>query len=171
MIRSLVRWLWQHKLFSLATLVALGLVGGVGGTAVGLAVEENNDLCMQCHTQPEYDFWQRTQAAMKPPHTVDDLATFHIVPTADNKKPSREALTCITCHGGTNLQERLATMFELGALDTLKFVAVTDIKQPAKLSHPLPNSYCLQCHTADVERKGFDNHFHNKLEESKAPVL
>ncbi len=171
MIRSLVHWLWQHKLFSVATLVAFGLVGGVGGAAVGLTLEENNELCIQCHTQPEYDFWLRTQVALKPPHTVDDLSTFHMVPTQDNKHPNRESLKCISCHGGTNLQERLATEFELGALDTLKFVVSEHIQQPAKMSHPLPNSFCLQCHKEDVERKGFDNHFHNKLEEPKAPDL
>jgi len=58
----------------------------------------------------------------------------------------------------------------LGAFDTVKFVAL-DIKQPAKLSHPLPNSFCLQCHESDVSRTGFDNHFHNKLTDPKAPVL
>lgn len=170
-MRRFVRWLWQHWLISLATLVALGLVGGVGGIAVGLRLEEQNDLCMQCHTQPEYDFWARAQAAMLTAQPVDDLATFHIVPALENKQPNRAPLTCIGCHGGTNLSERVATMFELGALDTLKFVAQDDIRQPATLTHPLPNTFCLQCHTEDVERKGFDNHFHNKLDDPKAPAF
>ena len=170
-IRALAGWLWQHKLLSFTALAVVAFVGGVGGTAAGLVAEENDDTCMFCHTQPEYTFWQRTQAAQKPPHTIDDLATFHIVPGQDNKQPQRKALTCISCHGGTNLQERIATEFELGALDTLKFVANVDVRQPAKLSRPLPNSYCLQCHAEDVSRKGFDNHFHNKLEDPKAPPL
>lgn len=169
-LRSLLKRLWQHKLMALAVLVALALVGGVGGTAVGLTLEENNEFCAQCHTQPEYDFWMRTQVVMKNPHEVSDLATFHIVPMAENKNPQRPALTCISCHGGATLSDRLTTMFELGALDTIRFVA-DDFKQPAKLSHPLPDRYCLQCHQEDVEKQGFDNHFHNKLEERGAPPL
>ena len=170
MLRKFISWLWHHKLITLAAVVVLGLVAGTGGTAVGLTLEENNEFCTQCHTQPEYDFWLRTLVVLKNPHEVSDLATFHIVPMAENKKPSREPLKCISCHGGVTLPDRLTTMFELGALDTFKFVAL-DIQQPAKLSHPLPNSYCLQCHQADVERKGFDNHFHNKQTEPKAPAV
>ncbi|MCA1553036.1 MAG: hypothetical protein LC737_01525 [Chloroflexi bacterium] len=169
-LRSLARWLWQHKLFTVAALVAFGLVSTVAGTAVGLTLEEYNDLCMQCHTQPEYDFWLRTQVALKPPHETNDLATFHVVPTQDSKKPNREPLKCISCHGGPTLPDRVSTALELGALDTIKFVAF-DIQQPAKMSHPLPNRFCEQCHREDIERKGFDNHFHNKLDEPKAPPL
>lgn len=170
-MRRLFSWFWQHKLIAVAALVSAALAGGVTGTAAGLALEENDDTCMQCHTQPEYDYGLRVQAAQTPPHTIDDLATYHIVPAADNLQPTREPLKCISCHGGTNLQERVNTVLVLGALDTLKFVVDDHIRQPSKLTNPLPNSYCLQCHVQDVERTGFDNHFHNKLDDPKAPQL
>jgi nitrate/TMAO reductase-like tetraheme cytochrome c subunit len=169
-LRALVHWLWGHKLITAAMVVVLGLVGAGSGTAVGLTLEESNEFCASCHTQPEYDFWARTQAVAQKPQDVADLATFHIVPMQGNKQPGREALKCISCHGGPTLPDRIETATTLGALDTIKFVAL-DIKQPAKLSHPLPNSYCMQCHQSDVDRTGFDNHFHNKLTDPKAPVL
>lgn len=169
-LRALAHWLWSHKLITAASVVVLGLVGTGAGAAVGLTLEESNEFCASCHTQPEYDFWMRTQTVAKKPDEVADLATFHIVPMEGNKKPNREALKCISCHGGPTLPDRLETATTLGALDTLKFVAL-DIVQPAKLSHPLPNSFCLQCHESDVSRIGFDNHFHNKLTDPKAPAF
>ena len=60
--RAGARWLWQHKLLSFTALAIVALVAGVGGTAAGLVAEENDATCMFCHTQPEYTFWQRTQA-------------------------------------------------------------------------------------------------------------
>ena len=169
-LRALVHWLWTHKLMSAGVAVVLGLVSAGAGTAVGLTLEESNSFCASCHTQPEYDFWMRTQTVAQKPTEVADLATYHIVPMDGNKQPNREALKCISCHGGPTLPDRLQTATTLGALDTLKFVAL-DINQPAKLSHPLPNSYCLQCHQADVDKKGFDNHFHNKQSDPKAPAF
>jgi nitrate/TMAO reductase-like tetraheme cytochrome c subunit len=171
-IRSLFGWLWQHKVMTIAVLAVLGLVAGTTGSAVGLALEEHDDFCASCHTQPEYDFYMRTQTVAHPYSTVNitDLATFHMVPAAENKDPNRAPVQCISCHGGANIVDRLQTEFTLGVLDSVKFVAL-DIMQPSKLSNPLPNSYCQQCHQPDVDRTGFDNHYHNKLTDPKAPPL
>ncbi len=162
-IRSLIGWMWRQRLLVIALGILAAVLGGGGGLAVGLTLEENNDFCSSCHTQPEYDFVKRSN--IKDPHEVSDLATRHIVPVK-----TQEALKCISCHGGVNLADRVTTALELGALDTIKFVA-DDFKQPAKLTHPLPNEYCLQCHVKEVEKKGFDNHFHNEMEKPKAPQL
>jgi nitrate/TMAO reductase-like tetraheme cytochrome c subunit len=169
-LRRLFGWLWHHKLITLASLFALGLISATGGTAIGLSLEEHDEFCASCHTQPEYDFWMRSRMAASHPAEISDLATFHMVPESDNKNPKREPVKCIGCHGGATLLDRIETATTLGALDTIKFIAF-DIKQPAKLSAPLPNSYCAQCHASEVVKPGFDNHFHNKLDDPKAPPL
>src|ERR1700736_4705328 len=114
-LRALVHWLWTHKLITAGVVVVLRLVSAGAGTAVGLTLEEDNAFCASCHTQPEYDFYMRTQSVAQKPADVADLATYHIVRMDGNKQPNREALKCISCHGGPTLPDRVQTATTLGA--------------------------------------------------------
>ena len=170
MMRSLLRWIQTHHLLTLSSAIVFVLLGGSGGIAVGLTLEERNDFCASCHTQPEVAHVQRLNARYQSTKDLNDLATFHILPLPDNQQPQRAALKCISCHGGATPADRLETLFTLGVIDGLKFVS-GKYHQPAKTQRPLPDSYCAQCHAAEVTRKGFENHFHNKLSAPEAPIL
>ncbi|MBI3733100.1 MAG: hypothetical protein HY259_06535 [Chloroflexi bacterium] len=114
-LRALAAWTWRHRWLAAGLAVIVGLAGGGAGLAVGLALEENNEFCSSCHTQPEYDFFQRT--LIPNPHDVSDLATRHVKPVK-----TTVSLTCISCHGGVTLTDRVETIANLGILDSIKFV-------------------------------------------------
>jgi nitrate/TMAO reductase-like tetraheme cytochrome c subunit len=170
MICSLLTWIWTHRLLSSSIAVVLAIVGSGGGVAVGLVLEEQNDFCASCHTQPEVEYVMRLHATYQSVHDIDDLATFHVVPTSQNKQPKREPLKCISCHGGATTNDRFETLFTLGVGDGLKFIT-GQYHHPAKTMRPLPDSYCAQCHQKDIELRVFANHFHYELKAREAPPL
>jgi hypothetical protein len=117
-----------------------------------LKVEEQDAFCASCHTEPETAYVQRAQT------TPVDLASYH----ADKE------VRCILCHSGPGLAGRLSAL-PTAAWDAARFM-VGVYHQPARLSAPLPDSSCLQCHGEAVEERGFANHFHSELLADKEPI-
>lgn len=140
-------------------LIAIAVAGGLGLTAAGggLYLETRDSLCSTCHTQPETTYYYRS---------VDtetggmDLASFHHL---------EEGTRCIDCHGGVGPRARLETLM-LAAGDTLQF-ATGLYQQPASMGQPLPNLNCRRCHNDAVTREGFENHFHNLMDDPEAPAI
>jgi len=131
------RWL-AVPLFSLA---ALGLLS----VPVALKVEEQDAFCALCHTEPESTYVQRGQASPV------DLASHH----------SDKDVPCILCHSGPGFIGRLNAL-PTAAWDAARFVAGT-YHQPTRLSAPLSDGTCIQCHADALEERGFENHFHSEL--------
>jgi nitrate/TMAO reductase-like tetraheme cytochrome c subunit len=169
-LHSLIQWVWAHRVLSISIAAVLAIVCSGGGVAVGLTLEENNDFCASCHTQPEMAYVARTRAAYKSEHDISDLATFHIAPTPENKQPQRAPLKCISCHGGATTSDRFETLLTLGVGDGLRFIT-GQYHHPARTTRPLPDSYCAQCHQNDIEPRTFANHFHYELKAREAPPL
>ena len=140
-------------------LISFIVAGGLGVTAAGggLYFETRDSFCAACHTQPETVYYERS---------VDDrsggvdLASFHHL---------EERTRCIDCHGGVGPRARLATLM-VAAGDTLQF-ATGRYQQPAMMTQPLANPNCRQCHDDAVTREGFENHFHNLMDDSQAPLV
>ena len=145
--------------FLLLGLVLVGL-GGVVGTGVGLALEENDAFCTACHTEPEVTYYQRAVAAQTAPPV--DLAAAH----ARLERP----LNCIACHSGVTLPERLATLYSLGVRDTVKWLTGR-YNRPGRTEHPIPNKNCDRCHQDTLMDTGFENHFHSDLLDPEAPSI
>jgi predicted CXXCH cytochrome family protein len=129
-----------------AVLGALVFVAGTGFTT-GAYLEEHDDFCASCHTQPESAYFQRTQAA-----AVADLASKH---------HTAAATLCIDCHSGPGFTGRVGAM-ALGAKDLAAFVTRTD-QQPAPLTVPIADADCLKCHGDVPSKGGFNRHFHTFL--------
>ena len=145
-------------------LVLIGLVvlalGGIAATSAGLALEGNDAFCIACHTEPEITYYQRSVAAQTAPPV--DLASAH----AQYDEP----LNCIACHSGVTLQERLDTLYKLGARDTIKWLTGR-YNRPGKTQYPLPNNRCDRCHLDVLADTGFENHFHSDLLDPEAPPI
>jgi len=113
---------------------------------VALKVEERDSFCASCHTEPETSYVDRSQE-----HPPSDLASFH----------AAKGVPCIFCHSGRGFVGRVTTL-PLAAWDGARFF-VGAYHQPARLSGPLHDGMCLQCHAEAVEERGFANHFHSEL--------
>ncbi|RME42028.1 MAG: hypothetical protein D6791_18770 [Chloroflexi bacterium] len=139
------------------SLIAAAVVAGVAVAGGGVYLETRDSFCAACHTQPETMYYERSIDAEK---GGIDLAAFHHL-KADTR--------CIDCHGGVGLQDRLETLV-VAAGDTVQF-ATGRYMQPARMTQPLSNPNCRQCHDETVRREGFENHFHNLMDDPEAPDI
>jgi predicted CXXCH cytochrome family protein len=136
-----------HFSLTVLLLVAVGiLVFIVGSFSVAAGMEEHDSFCASCHTQPESDYYGRSQAA-----NPIDLASFHAT------KQTR----CIECHSGVGTLGR-ASAIMLGARNAVAYYTGT-AKQPAPLTVPVGDDHCLKCHASVYNATDFNNHFHNLL--------
>ena len=138
----------------------------VVGTGAGLALEQRDEFCAACHTEPETTFVrQRTADEPRSP----TLAAFHH--RLEGTPPGTGGpVKCIDCHGGVGAAARLTTLYQLGVADTLAFLTGR-YEQPAQTHRPLPDINCAQCHAQAVAAPGFENHFHTKLSDPAAPPI
>jgi predicted CXXCH cytochrome family protein len=125
-----------------ASVVALVIFAG-GGAAYALSLENHNDFCASCHTQPEVDYYARTlhQPAI-------DLASAH----------TAKQVHCIDCHSGPPPVGRTAGLTQ-GALDYVAFLSGS-YHQPAVTTNPLPDANCVQCHANLFDNRKLANHWH-----------
>ncbi|MCA1554335.1 MAG: cytochrome c3 family protein [Chloroflexi bacterium] len=130
--------------FVLAALAAaLFIVVGVGGLAYGLSLEEHNDFCASCHTEPETTYVSRF---VKTPAV--DLASVH---AAKNVK-------CIDCHGGAPPLDRVGGLVQ-GAHDYALFIT-GNYHHPAITTNPLSDVNCVKCHSNLFQSRAIQNHYH-----------
>lgn len=122
------------------------LAGGGGSYAAHL--ENNDSFCASCHTEPESEYYNRSQA-----DTPVDLASWHT--TKDTR--------CIDCHSGEGVTGRVSAM-ALGAGDLFRYLTDT-ATQPAPLTSPITDAHCLKCHADVPETQNFQQHFHAFLDD------
>ncbi len=128
--------------FLMPALVLLTVLA-VGSYVTGTQLEEHDNFCASCHTQPEDNFYTRSLQS-----TPTDLATFH----------AEKGVLCIECHAGKGLIGRSLGL-AAGAQDLVVFYS-GHYPQPAKLEDPLPDANCTRCHAEALTRRDFNNHFH-----------
>lgn len=116
------------------------------GTAYGLRLEERNDFCASCHTQPEVEYYNRT---LKPP---SDLSSAHIM---------QKSVRCIDCHSGAGAFGR-ADGFTQGVQDLFAYLT-NNYDKPAVTTRPLPDANCVKCHDNIFDDKSIRNHYHYYL--------
>ncbi|MFZ0547484.1 MAG: NapC/NirT family cytochrome c [Candidatus Promineifilaceae bacterium] len=122
-------------------LAAILMIPAAGVT--GTQLENHDDFCGSCHTEPEAEYVARTHAG-----TAVDLASFH----------TGEGVNCIDCHSGEGTNGRIQAL-TLGAHDLLKFVSGS-YPQPAPLTHAIDDVNCTKCHSDVFQNRNFNNHFH-----------
>jgi hypothetical protein len=155
--------------------VALGLAGAALAVLAvdGLQRAESNDQwCTACHLPPEATFVARAAAP-----TAVDLASAHARVAAMAAAPGGRGppLRCIDCHGGPGLAGRWLRL-RIAARDFASWlggqlVVVGSRYVPVESVHyPPADSLCAACHAEPVGRAGFENHFHNLLDDPAAPA-
>ena len=125
-----------------AAIVALLVLGG-GGAAYALSLENHDDFCASCHTQPEVNYYTRT--LRQPPA---ELASAHVA----------KQVHCIDCHSGPPPAGRAAGLIQ-GAQDYAAYLSASYHK-PAVTSHPLPDANCVRCHANLFDNRKLANHWH-----------
>ena len=123
--------------------IVFALVVTSGGTAYALHQENNDAFCASCHTQPESQYFQQSQA-----QTPVTLAAFH----------AQKNVRCIDCHSGGGPFGRLKGL-EQGAQDIIPYYS-GHYTQPAVTTHPLSDDSCIKCHLESVTNGNFNNHYH-----------
>jgi predicted CXXCH cytochrome family protein len=133
----------QPRYYVPGLIVLIGLGLSLSGMVYAAHLEGSDAFCASCHTQPESQYYQRTQKTASV-----DLASFH----------QTKSTHCIDCHSGPGITGRLGA-FLVGGKDLVAFVTHTD-QQPAPLTVPVGDSNCLKCHAAVTQTRNFNRHFH-----------
>jgi predicted CXXCH cytochrome family protein len=127
-------------------LAVLALFVATGSTAYGLNLENHDDFCASCHTQPETQYYQ--QSLDQNPAT---LAAFH----------ASKTVRCIDCHSGSGPFGRMEGLTQ-GTQDLLSYYS-GHYNKPAITTNKLSDDTCLNCHDEMLGRTDFNNHFHTFL--------
>lgn len=133
-------------------MVLLALIGGVSYVSYR---EQDNRFCIECHTQPETEYFERNLRA-DAKQDAEDLASFH---------HRKEQVRCIDCHVGEGVAGR-SIVVSLAAWDAFKHFAGI-ARQPAEIVFPVQNEACTKCHAEEMVKPGFENHMHNKSFDGK----
>ena len=128
-----------------------GLVLAGGGMVTAIQLENHNAFCASCHTEPESQFYQRSQVA------AVDLASAH----------NAKEVACIQCHSGPGTAGRVQAVASVAAPDTFAFYS-GHYRKPATLTVPIGDEHCLKCHADVSARQDFNNHFHVFLPKLRA---
>jgi nitrate/TMAO reductase-like tetraheme cytochrome c subunit len=141
------------RFLALGALVAvLAVLGGVGFVSYQ---EQDNRFCISCHTQPETEYFDRNTRA-DATQSAEDLASFH---------HRTKEIRCIDCHVGEGFFGR-AQVVSIAAWDAFKHYTGL-ARQPATIVIPVQNEACVKCHEQDIQKTGFDNHYHNEYFDPK----
>jgi hypothetical protein len=104
-------------------LLLLALPAGAGAV-----LETQDPFCGACHTQPEFEYLERSLTS------PSDLASAH----------AAAATGCIDCHSGPGVTGRLGSLAQ-GASDLAAYLA-GGYAQPAVTTHPIGDRGCTKCH-------------------------
>jgi predicted CXXCH cytochrome family protein len=121
----------------------------IAGFTIGTKLEDNNNFCGSCHTQPELTYLD--QSKITP--TVN-LASFHI---------QDKNVRCVECHSGPGISGRVSTLIH-GLLNGIKFWT-GNAAQPVVFQGLFPVANCLKCHadfiaSASTESGQATGHWH-----------
>ncbi len=129
------------RVFVIAGAVLILLL--TGSTTYALQLENQDQFCASCHTQPETQYYQQSVAT--PPTT---LAAFH----------TPKDVHCIDCHSGGGALGR-STGLSQGLQDLVSFYS-GNYRNPAITTSPLGDDSCTKCHSDLLASADFNNHFH-----------
>jgi predicted CXXCH cytochrome family protein len=141
----------QPRYYVPGLVLLVGLALSLSAMIYGAHLEGSDAFCASCHTQPESQYFQRTQQT-----SSVDLASFH----------QTKATHCIDCHSGSGVTGRLGA-FIVGGKDLVAFLTHTD-HQPAPLTVPVGDGNCLKCHSDVTQTQSFNRHFHAFLPQWQA---
>ncbi|MBI5876225.1 MAG: NapC/NirT family cytochrome c [Chloroflexi bacterium] len=127
-----------------AALVAALAVLAAGGVFGALQLEERNEFCASCHTEPETAYLARTMQS-----APSDLASAHV---------TARTARCIDCHSGAGTAGRVAGLRQ-GALDLAAYLSGA-YHRPAVTTGPLADANCVRCHDRIFESRNLRNHYH-----------
>jgi hypothetical protein len=155
-------------------LVLFGLLGAIAALFIGTKLEEDNQFCGSCHTEPEVTYLSRFASALATSN-ADDLASYHHRQLYPRNSPSADYIRCIDCHVGEGILGR-GIVLSLAAWDAVKYYSGT-AHQPAQVVFTIQNEACLKCHEQEAKKNLeqpkqpfiIDNHYHYKLFEPGAP--
>lgn len=149
-----------RRVLGAAAVVVLVAAAGAAGAMV---VEERDSACAGCHLPPEATYVARSRAT--PPA---DLAAAH----AMVEPPVR----CIDCHAGPNVRDRPHGL-GLAAADMWSWVRGAYVVVGAEYAplgtsrKPWSRDSCVACHGDVLDGSEFDRHFHQLLDDAKAPAI
>ncbi len=133
---------WPLRLSCLLILSGFGLiVVSAGSVATSVHLENDDEFCASCHTNPEVSFVNRSQA-----EDPVDLASAHAL--------FDPAVRCIDCHSGQGTQGRIEAL-QQGAQDLFAYLT-DDYAQPAVTTNPLGDDPCFKCHVQPSRDKPVD---------------
>ncbi len=135
---------WPKLVIAIIAIIAgLGILSAASA-ATAMQLENHDDFCASCHSEPESTFFQRAMASQS-----TDLASFH----------TTKDVRCIDCHSGPGLIPGRISAITLGAKDLLAWIS-GHATQPAVNTRPIDDANCLKCHAAVTQQRDFNNHFH-----------
>jgi hypothetical protein len=102
-----------------------------GTVATAVHLENQDEFCDSCHTEPEVTYVERALAS-----EPTDLASAHA--------KYEEQVRCIDCHSGYGTGGRILALYQ-GAEDLAQYL-VGDYHDPAITTNPLGDDPCLKCH-------------------------
>ncbi len=142
-------WSWPHGQPVLPRLSWAVLAGVVGFALITLTggfvltrVEENDQFCAACHTEPETTYYQRSLARPV------DLASAHAV----------ENVACVQCHSGIGVTGRVDTLV-LGAKNVVLFYS-NQYQTPGTAETPIHTDHCVKCHAEVTQQFNANTHYH-----------
>lgn len=149
-------------------LVLIGLAA-LAGTGSAVALENNDEFCDSCHTEPETTYVAQIHEARES-ESAPTLAAFHAFTTGSfTEQPGTKVARCIDCHSGPHPADRAATLVKAAGDSVEFFLGTADM--PARLDEPLPDANCTKCHVDDYDADdSFENHFHTLLRDPDAPT-
>ncbi len=148
---SLKARLRRPAYFIPGAVLLLALALSLSSMVYAAHLEGSDSFCASCHTQPESQYFERTQQ-----QTSVDLASFH----------QTKDIRCIDCHSGSGVTGRVGA-FMVGGKDLVAFLTHTD-HQPAPLTVPIGDGNCLKCHSDVTQTRSFNRHFHAFLPQWQA---
>lgn len=107
------------------------LIASLGTVATAVHLENDDEFCASCHTEPESSFVARSQAT-----EPTDLASAHAM--------YEDAVRCIDCHSGAGAKGRIEAL-QQGAGDLFAYL-IDDYHEPAVIENPLGDEPCFKCH-------------------------
>ncbi len=123
--------------------LVLAIFAGTASTAYGLNLENHDDFCASCHTQPETKYYQQSRD-----QNAATLAAFH----------ATKSVRCIDCHSGGSPFGRIEGLTQ-GTQDLLSYYS-GHYHSPAITTNKLSDDSCLKCHGEILGQGDFNNHFH-----------
>jgi hypothetical protein len=143
--------------WNLAVAILLAGAGFLGAFTAGLLhLERQEGFCVACHLHQAKDGDMRA-----PPKAVGQLAALHFA----------KGTGCADCHREPGPFGRAITLYTLGVRDVMSFL-LDDYAEPERLTHPLKNALCIECHADTLAgRNNMDTYHGNEHHNARQDIF